>query len=277
MSADTSEAAFLQKQKAVQASLDAQDDIVIHAVIGADGPRGSKSGGETHWPLCLDVIAWRVPEGPVQRGDLLFDQHASDAELAALQGAIATESMIAFSAKLCECSHFGDTRARFLDLLPTPCDDKLEAILFDYRKRIVMVDPLLGELVFDTSAEQFVGTINWLGSDVRVEVSTDEHGDAADALATAKILMSDMGGWTRKVNAFAAAKLLEMLNDGWLDEDEAPVTHEQFVERMQFDSLIVDRGGHFTFWHLDGGLFCGHYIQICGSLDEGLTDADIPG
>jgi hypothetical protein len=275
--ADASDKAFREKHMAVQASLDAQDEITIYAAIGAEGPRSSKANGETHWPLCLDVIAWRVPDGPVQRGDLLFDQHVTDTELAALHGAITTESLIAFRAKLCECSHFGDTRARFLGLLTTPHDDKLATILFEYSNPVVMVDPQLGKLIFDKSADEYTGTINWLGKEIRINVAADEHGNAADALTTLKILMFDMAGWTRKVNHFAAAELLGLKNDGWLDEGESPMTHEQFVERMQFDCLSVDPGGAFTFWHLDGGLFCGHYIQICGSLDMGLTNADIPG
>jgi hypothetical protein len=277
MTTEARDEAKQKKHLAVQASLDAQDEIIIYAAIGRTGPRGDKTQVDMQWPLSLDIIAWRIPDGPVQRGDLFFEQRVTEAELAALQGTIPTQSLIAIRAKLCECSHFGDTRARFLGLLATPCDDKLAAILFDYCNPVVMVDPQLGRLVFDKAAEEYTGRINWLGNDIRIDVATDEDGSPADALATLKILMSDMAAWTHKVKQFAVAELLELKNEGWLCEGEAPVTHAQFSEQMQFDCLSVDPGGAFTFWHLDGGLFSGHHIQICGSLEDGLTDADIPG
>ena len=277
MMAHASDEAYLQKCKAVQASLDAQDEITIYAAIGAQGPLPSMADNAMHWPLCLDIIAWRVPEGPLQRGDLLFDQCVTPAEFEAVRGAIPARSLIAMRAKLCECSHFGDTRARFLGLLPPPQDDKLAHILGQFNNRVEIDDPQLGLLVFDPSAQEWTGQINWLGTTIRINLAVDEHGAVADALATVKLLMSDMATWARKVNDFAVAQLLPLKNEGWLDVNEAPLTRAQFIERMQLDCLYVSPAGQFTFWHLDGDLFCGHYIQIDGSITMGLTDADIPG
>jgi hypothetical protein len=71
--------------------------------------------------------------------------------------------------------------------------------------------------------------------------------------------------------------LLNLKNDNWLDDGEDEVTAEQFIEAMRLESIAVYPDGSFVFWHQDGDLFWGHSIQICGSLSEGLTDADIPG
>ena len=46
---------------------------------------------------------------------------------------------------------------------------------------------------------------------------------------------------------------------------------------MRLTSINTYPEGGFEFWHDDGDLFWGHYIQVSGSLDEGLTSADIPG
>jgi hypothetical protein len=41
--------------------------------------------------------------------------------------------------------------------------------------------------------------------------------------------------------------------------------------------ISVKRDGEFEFWHGDGKLVLGHSMQVCGSLTDGLTEADIPG
>ena len=72
-------------------------------------------------------------------------------------------------------------------------------------------------------------------------------------------------------------ELLPLKNENWLDEGEAELSADQFKSRMTLESVTVEPGGSFDFWHNDGDLFCGHSIQISGSLSEGPTRADIPG
>ena len=51
------------------------------------------------------------------------------------------------------------------------------------------------------------------------------------------------------------------------------------VQDAQCDLTSIDlsENGQFTFWHEDGGIFQGHYIEVRGNLKEGLTSADITG
>ena len=46
---------------------------------------------------------------------------------------------------------------------------------------------------------------------------------------------------------------------------------------MTLESIVFGPGGSFEFYHNDGDLFAGHCILVRGSVEEGPTDADIPG
>lgn len=76
----------------------------------------------------------------------------------------------------------------------------------------------------------------------------------------------------------ASVETLETLkNEGWLDEDEAPLTEADFLSRLTLRALTVDEFGHFTFWYDDGDVFWGHAIEAHGTLADGVRGADISG
>lgn len=76
---------------------------------------------------------------------------------------------------------------------------------------------------------------------------------------------------------FAASELLPTKNDYWLDDDEEPLTSEQFVSRMHLVSISLGGDGSFEFWHDDDDMFLGHSIQVRGTQADGLQWANIPG
>jgi hypothetical protein len=106
-------------------------------------------------------------------------------------------------------------------------------------------------------------------------VDTGESIEAA--LKTAETIWSRQTEWTQRVTAYAVAQLLQLKNDFWLEDNEQPLSADDFVERMDLESISFDNDGDFEFWHDDGDPFWGHLIQICGNLTDGLTRADILG
>ena len=74
--------------------------------------------------------------------------------------------------------------------------------------------------------------------------------------------------------------LLGSAND-WAEqmEDEEPqeITREQFMERMELESIEVRADGSFQFWFGDGDLFYGHSIWVSGDLKNGPNDAAMEG
>lgn len=73
-----------------------------------------------------------------------------------------------------------------------------------------------------------------------------------------------------KCRSCAADELLEIKNDEWLDEDEDPISREDFMEKL------ILRGAEFsaesvTFWYEDGDMFWGHCVMV-ECLADGTPD-----
>jgi hypothetical protein len=171
----------------------------------------------------------------------------------------------------------GDARAEIIEILSPSSDSDLKAILSENTKEIVIRHESLGKLKFERTLEWYQGGMKWLGKRIELNVSTDEDGGHLDAAETAVSLMQDMKKWDSLVKDFAVSKLLPLKNENWLNEDEKELSPVDFVKRMKLNSITVYPKGRFEFMHDDGDMFWGHAIQVCGSLKEGLTDADIPG
>ena len=123
----------------------------------------------------------------------------------------------------------------------------------------------------------FEAEVEWNGETIRITFHADDDFLPKGVLETSEALWNDQAEWKRKVEDYAVSELLELKNDTWLDDNEQPLTAQQFKDRMSLQSISIRDDGAFDFWHDDGDLFWGHTIQISGSLKEGLTRADIPG
>jgi len=171
-----------------------------------------------------------------------------------------------------------ETRAIFAGTSSAkPDPSQLVEIAEELSNPVIIHTEEFGELTLDRSIGWFEGEVEWNGESVRITFDTDDSQDISAGLKVAEKLWNDQSTWKTKIDAFAVQELLPLKNDNWLGDDEAPLTPEQFKSRMTLESISVHPDGSFEFWHDDGDLFWGHSIQISGSLDEGLTQADIPG
>jgi hypothetical protein len=266
-----------EKRNQLLASFEKLPEITLYGVVGANGPSGCKMPPEEQWTLNLVLIAWRIPGAPVQRSKLVVSKAVSAEELGTLQDSISHDSLIAFHGILCENSPFGDARAQFVCLLDQPVDEALELVLSQYQEPVEIRDPFIGKLVLNKSVDWFEGKVTWLGKEVDIAISVDEKGTASDSIQTAQALLTSMEGWASKVRDYAVAELLEVKNENWLEEEECPLSRDEFISRMQLTSITVFPGGVFEFWHDDGDLFWGHSIHVSGTLSEGITNVDIAG
>ena len=266
-----------QRDAQLAAMFDALPAVTVHGVVDASGPGAGQIPPATSWSWSLGLIAWRIAGQPIRDSRLEVSKQVSDAELNALQEATCADSLIAFEAKLCEHSPFGDARAQLLRVLDRPVDDALEAILRKSCEPVEMTDPVLGKLVLDRSANCFEAQAMWLGEPIDVSVYPDDDGAATNALQTARTLFGAMEAWADRVSQYAVAELLEIKNDNWLDEDEEPISGEEFIDQMQLASINVYPDGTFDFCHDDGDLFWGHVIEVSGSISDGPSSADIVG
>lgn len=138
-------------------------------------------------------------------------------------------------------------------------------------------DPFLGRLRYDENLDWYDGEFTVGDSPIAFHLRIDEQGEIAPALDRARQVLGEFVGYARGAREFAAQELLDLKNESWLDEDEEPVTPEQFQARMELEGLVFSPDGEVTFYHRDGDLFCGHCIQISMDGTNRFVDADIPG
>jgi len=171
-----------------------------------------------------------------------------------------------------------DSRAIFAGKSKDVADTKgLLVVIEELKKPVIIATERFGDLTLDRSIGWFEGNVRWNGELVHVTFSPDDNQNINKGLATAEKLWSEQQAWKEKVGSYAVKKLLPLKNDYWLGDGESPLNTDEFISRMTLQSISILPDGDFEFWHDDGDLFGGHFIQISGSLDDGLTDADIPG
>jgi hypothetical protein len=224
--------------------------------------------------LRFSLEVWREHGGSVRRSELKVRRQVSDAELKRLMDQLDAYQLVSLRVRLSE----DDNAAELVELIgATESDAELKELARELQEPIVLQDDTFGSLVLDKSVDWYAGTATWFARSVRLNVTPDDEGSASASLEVARTLWRDQEGWGQRVSDFAVKKLLPLKNESWLEDDEQELTPEQFRSRMTLKSITVHSDGSFAFWHDDGDLFFGHAIQICGSLTEGLTDADIPG
>ncbi len=131
--------------------------------------------------------------------------------------------------------------------------------------------------MLDRISLDYRGLVSWGTQQIRLSLGKDTGSGegAAAALAVTRTLWRDSEEWDRRLRDYAVQELLDLKNDSWLDEEEPPVSPEQFRRRMTLEAVSVAPDGEFTFTYGDGDLFGGHAIRVSGSLREGPRRADI--
>jgi len=153
----------------------------------------------------------------------------------------------------------------------------LEDIAAELKRPVYLETERFGTLTLDRRLGWFEGEMSWNGETVQFQIASSDSTEIKTCLEVAQQLWADETVWKQRVEDYAVQELLDAKNDVWLDEDESPMSADEFKSRMSLESITIEPDGCFTFWHDDGDLFWGHSIQISGSLIEGLRHADTPG
>ena len=81
----------------------------------------------------------------------------------------------------------------------------------------------------------------------------------------------------KEIKIFASNKLLELKNKNWTNPDGKLVTEDEFVAKIQLESIIVHKNNTISFCYQDNGLFDGHWIVIKADVNLNLVEAKIEG
>ena len=210
----------------------------------------------------------------IHRGEFVLSTIADDRLLGVLQRRAPQDFIIKFKGRVSE----DGKRLLLLDLPEPGFDPDLEAILEEQKKPVTFWEEGLGTFTLNRQVDWFETEIQWLGAEISLVFDAEE--DRAEVLRKAKALLADAVSWDKRVREYAADELLELAND-WAEqmEDEEPqeIAREQFMERMELESIEIRADGSFEFWFADGDLFYGHSIHVSGDMENGPDDASMEG
>ena len=161
-----------------------------------------------------------------------------------------------------------------------PCP-ALEEVLADYRRPVVVVDEVLGELTLDKDLDMFEGEVLWRGEQICVSLEVDavNEGTWADARWAMKEMLAEQDRWDGDMRASAARELTELACE-WresADEEVPEITEESFARRIELRSITMDADGSFSAYFDDDDMFFGHCVTVYGTLADGVTAANMEG
>jgi len=123
----------------------------------------------------------------------------------------------------------------------------------------------------------FEGAARWHGKFRPLRLDVNQPRELKKAIKIARTLWANQAEWVRRIEEFSLQELRTLKNGGWLEEGEAEISPEDFLKRLTFQSAEIRPDGSFTFLYDADEMFTDHDIEICGSLADGLTSADIVG
>ena len=161
-----------------------------------------------------------------------------------------------------------------------PCP-ALEEVLAEYRRPVVVVDEVLGELTLDKDLDTFEGEILWCGEQIflMLEVDAADEDTWADARRAMKAMLAEQDRWDRDMRASAARELTDLACE-WresADEEVPEITEESFARRIELRSIAMDADGSFSAYFDDDDMFFGHCVTAYGTLADGVASVVMQG
>lgn len=279
-----------QEQKRFMQRFDTVEKEVL--VLTEEGTSASQCGKDKLWTASVMVLAFV----DVATGELIDDKcylawqltekECKDSEkIFNLQGK--TIYHLKVQESLPFTNSFGEevNKGRYLwvkEVLERSChEERLDVILEEYLKPVVIQPKGCEVLVLDKSLGMFSGEGSWNGDSCQINLDVDENSaeTAEDAQSTWKILMDNSKGWDKKARQYAATKLAECASDWAKDEDEnaREITEDEFAKRMSISEICVSIGGNFEIYYDDDDMFWGHVIIVSGNIETGIDDATMAG
>lgn len=245
------------------------EEITLLAVTGPAGLSYKKETGSDLWHISLPLTAWMDKyASEIELGEATLEALLDDQLLDYLLSRIPRNFVISVSARP-DC-----TASRFLMTgLPTPTFDPDLKTIADEQKAPVTLDvDGLATFSLNRNLGWFEALVDWAGAEITL--TFDQKEDARDAaIDTARALMSDPEGWDSRLCIFAADQLLERAQE-LTEEDEDPISREDFLAKLECDSILAAPDGVFEVWFGGEDLFMLRPVHVKGTLTDGPTLAE---
>jgi hypothetical protein len=230
--------------------------------------------------LVFHVKPWRVLGQDIQSSELCITKPMPRDQIAFFRQAILATSVLSFSIHDLSPTERG-TYTATLEILNANTisedDPEMAAAAEKLRQPVEIKTAYFGILKLDRRVNLFEGEVEYAGRRVwfSVPARTDSTEIEGDALTLAESVWPAIQSFDQKARQLASAQLLELKNDNWLGDDEDDLTDSQFQTRIALHAVYVSGDGEIMFYYDDGGIFCGHSIDVSGTVDGGFTGASI--
>lgn len=245
----------------------------ITGVVGAAGAQGYSSDRSGGWRLSFELAAWRTPDGNISTSARTCEMPVSGFNLARKRKLIQPYDVIEV-----EVGGVRNNRITMIRrvLLVDVADPELQKIAGKLREPIVLSDKIIGNLAYDRKSKAYSGIVDWCSCSVTINLECPVPEDYEQVLGLARLLMEDQKAWNSRVHERMLEELLDLAND-WLQEPDTTLPADEFLSRVRLDSIDLDGAGRVRFYYDDGDVFAGHFIEVGGSLVEGVKWAQISG
>lgn len=132
-------------------------------------------------------------------------------------------------------------------------------------------------LHYDKRGGVYTGELHIAGVAVKLVLELDGKGALEPARRRAREVLADFDAYDRRAQEYAVQELLPVKNARWLDDNETPLTAEQFRQRMTLHTLIFFPGGDGFFYYDAGDMFGECPIELTVDAAGNFVFADIPG
>lgn len=245
------------------------EELTILAVTGANGFSGGKTRGDKLWTASIGLTAWMEEDSlEPHQGSFVLSTLGAERLLETLRRRARADMIVKFRGRVSEDGQ----RLLLLDLPEPGFEPRLKTILEEQKKTVTFQEEGLGTFTLNRQVDWFETEVDWLGT--TISLVFDQEEDRADCIRQAKTLLAAAPDWDRRIRAYAAGELLSSAND-WAEDEE--ITQEQFMERMELESIEIRGDGGFHFWFSDGDMFYGHSIHVSGDLENGPDEAEMEG
>lgn len=266
-----------RRQEELIAELNQSAIVEVLGVVHASGAAGSKAGGEL-WTLSFTFEVWKYSSGEIQNRPLAIRKPVGKEDLRLAMSRIKSYDVIRVRARVAEINSSGAPKGLLVEIIGRDnSDEELGRWALKLQEPVTFADERFGVFTLDRRVDWYETSATWNSNAVRLVISSVEREEINGVLANAYSLWDSKESWDKRISEYAAAKLLDLKNAAWLDEEEKELDALQFVNRIKLESICLRPGGGFEFWYNDGGLFAGHAIMVSGNFSDGPTNTGIEG
>lgn len=224
---------------------------------------------------------------PVEASDAALNQRIAEIGVAAMQDLTLAPFFPSEHARLFAfpafqaAIHTRGCRVIFADDEVACHGKRLETVIGNPAAQALITLGTPDALHYEEGSGCYTGKVELGGVPVTLRLYPGEEDDLEPALQRARELLAGFSDYSRPAEAYAVQELLPLKNEHWLedlgDDEEPPLTPEQFTSRMTLDALVFYAEGDVTFYYDDGDMFYGHTIELMMDAGDNFIHADIPG